>query len=247
MACASCGQKSINNIQPTKLLRKRLNPTFIPARNAERKSEWWWQDELNYVFDEGYSTKEALLMHITKYRHENALPQIPFLSDVVENFICSQECMSQYSIEYLPDYQVAVSASQYLHGAKAWLKGNLLGDAALVSQEIAEKRGTVCMNCPFNQTVVNGKQKHDRDFANSEFARLKGDRKTSIDGALQVCAMCTCSNENKVWFSDEVIYAGLNEELKQKFVQTWLGVNNKPMNCWMKETIENNAPKLPNT
>jgi hypothetical protein len=138
---------------------------------------------------------------------------------------------------YTPDHQVHLSASQYLKGALAFVKASMvLSDEELfVDQAEAERRALICLNCPRNVPLVNGASINHQSLAQSKFCKLAEGRQTSVDGALQLCGVCTCVTRCKVHFSQKFIEESSTEQLLGQFKQEYVGRNGKTMKCWIAD------------
>jgi hypothetical protein len=73
----------------------------------------------------------------------------------------------------------------------------------LASPVLAEQRAAVCVACPYNHvgfcTTCHGL----KGFAEE----VVGDRRTSLDGKLGVCAVCSCISKTKIHVSAEALKA----------------------------------------
>lgn len=106
----------------------------------------------------------------------------------------------------------------FLNMMRAWAESTLSGKAAFVSQDEAERRAGICVNCPFNATL----QFSCGACMGAVLTLIHGiigKRKTSYDDRLGACLVCSCSLKAAVHVPVDVQREGLNEELKQDFDQ----------------------------
>ena len=105
----------------------------------------------------------------------------------------------------------------YLKGGIALLENMFFGEKNMVSQEEADARGSVCIECPFNVFP-------DRDAFiqwSDEIAEAStGGKRSKHHDELGNCEICTCPLRAKVWNKD----AKMTEKESEK----------APDFCWAK-------------
>lgn len=139
------------------------------------------------------ATRAELVSNIVNYRSQNRLPTIEKLDLVIENYLCG-----------LPQNAGKCKAGtlkrgfvQYLKGGLALIQNIFYGEENMVSQEEADRRGAICLNCPCNVFV-------DRDmfikWSDEMALHSIGDRKSVYHDQLGNCAGCSCNMRAKVFF-----------------------------------------------
>jgi hypothetical protein len=95
-----------------------------------------------------------------------------------------------------------------------------------VSQEVAEARASVCVNCNLNLDLNCASCKAG-SFA-AQLARLVGNKKTSLDAKLDHCDACGCALKLKVWAPTSVVLSNTTPATMSQL----------PEACWIrKESI----------
>jgi hypothetical protein len=118
------------------------------------------------------------------------------------------------------------SVMSFLGMMKAWAQSTLSGKDAFVSQEEAERRSSICANCPMNVTL---------QFSCGAcmgavitlMSSIIGNRKTEQDKDLGACLVCSCSLKAAVHVPVDVQREGLTNEINQEF--------DKIVNCWKRK------------
>ena len=124
------------------------------------------------------------------------------------------------------------SVLSFLNMMKAWAQSTLSGKSAFVTQAEAERRASICADCPMNATL---------QFSCGAcmgavitlLSSILGNRKTERDNELGACLVCSCSLKAAVHVPIDVQREGLNEEIKQDF--------EKIKHCWKKSEDEFSA------
>jgi hypothetical protein len=92
----------------------------------------------------------------------------------------------------------------------------------LVSQEEAERRAAICVQCPYNQaekfSFCGG---CSAKTAAAKLARFALGRSTPLDGDLKTCSVCSCRLSLKVWVRREAMD---EPSLRDKWAPS----------CWMR-------------
>ena len=108
------------------------------------------------------------------------------------------------------------SVMSFLGMMKAWAQSTLSGKDAFVSQAEAERRASICANCPMNVTL---------QFSCGAcmgavitlMSSIIGNRKTEQDKDLGACLVCSCSLKAAVHVPIEVQREGLTNEINREF------------------------------
>lgn len=210
------------------------NPTiFYRGKNQYIPLPYVYVDENNNIFED--PSLELLVARVTQFRHENGMAPIPYLAPVIESFtFLSDDKYAEFREAYVFKAETHLNMLQYLRGAAAYVKGALFG-VELVGQAVAEKRGSRCLDCMYNQQVVNGRTKEDLNLAQSKFCQLRGERRVTMEPSLHICAKCTCVTGCKIWFSKKFIDEGTTQALKSELERSMLLISGKTGKCWITD------------
>lgn len=248
MGCASCQQRA--HEASLRAAKQKAALENAEHQLARPKSPWFpplyaFKDEQDPANEFTDPDLQMLIMRIIQFRHENNLPDIPYIQNVVLHYTMMSNPDYLPHIEwYTPNHEVTVSVKQYALSALAYVKAATHSpDNVLVDAEEAERRAAICVNCPRNIPKINGRTKHDPSFAQSRFAQLAQGRTTSLDGMLNLCGVCTCMLTAKIHFTQEFIEDATQQELLRQFTQEYVGVNGKPMQCWIGTAYAENLAK----
>lgn len=228
MACPSCGSASSKLRAPINVndqLARPLAPWFPPT--------YLFIDESQNKFEN--PDLSLVIAQVTQFRHENNLPAIAYLQETILNFtMLSDDRYAQHREMYNPSPEVSLSAKQYIAAAFAYLHARTLTPEELfVTQEEAERRAAICLNCPRNVHTVNGRTKQDPGLGQSKFVQLAKGRTTTVDNSLNLCGVCTCVLTGKVHISPQIIKESTTQELLGQFKQEYVMLNGKPGHCWI--------------
>lgn len=163
-------------------------------------------------------SKKTLLDRITLFRQQNNLPEIEFLSDVVENYWCS-----------LPENVGRCEPKELSRGLLASIRGGIAVIKnymykSFVPQEVAESRAKQCASCKFNEMPVTAGVKHWLDLM---AVNSVGDNRTPQYSRLGTCTVCTCPLNMKVFYDGKV---PATPDQVEKY---------KSVNCWQLNILEN--------
>lgn len=181
-----------------------------------------------------------VLAQVTQYRHENKLKPIKFLKELVVDYTMrSDETLAPYTTYYQTNEQVHLSAKEHMLGAAAYLRAKTVmsNEQLFVAQDKAEKRALTCLNCPRHIPMLNGHTVNSPSLAQSQFARLAADKKTTVDNALMICGVCTCLCKAKVHFQLDFIKSASSPRLLQEFKQKYIGLNGQDHRCWIGQEL----------
>jgi hypothetical protein len=91
-----------------------------------------------------------------------------------------------------------------------------------VSQEEANRRASICVNCPLNSNVTGCLP---CSGLASVAQSLIGNKKTPADHLLKMCGVCGCVNKVKVWVKKETL---------DKLTTVKDNQDKYPVGCWQK-------------
>ena len=120
-------------------------------------------------------------------------------------------------------------------GKGAEIIKNWLGSGGVtVSQEQAQSRANVCLQCPMNsdghaftEGLANAIKDHI-EFKNTHGLRVEGEK------SLHTCKICLCALRLKVWCPTELLERRMTREEFEQY----------PGNCWLdSELNKKNEPK----
>lgn len=142
-----------------------------------------------------FSTKQQLIQHIISYRAQNKLEPIKHLNLVLEDYWCRRRVNAPKCIPVtLQRGWVAT-----LRGGLRVLENIFFGEEKMVTQEIADRRSEICVNCPHNIFIDKGPfiQWSD-DIAEAS----TGGRRSKHHDDLGNCGVCSCPLRAKVFAKD---------------------------------------------
>ena len=160
------------------------------------------------------ASEKELVSRIRSYRQQNNLEPLEFLEAVIENYLCHRP----------ENVGGCTQRGEFKRGVFAYLKGGLvllknLAYKSYVSQEVADKRAALCLQCPKN--VFPDKDRFIK-WSDSVAEASVGDRKAKGHELLGNCDVCSCVNKAKVWYPGP--FTPTKEELAQF-----------PDFCWQKQ------------
>lgn len=105
-----------------------------------------------------------------------------------------------------------------------------LAGSPLVSPELANERAAICANCQENVPYAQNCStcKHVEDAVRA----VIGDLSTPLDGRLNACFICGCSNKAQVWLPSEILAKGVNAEMMERFNAVRVTLADGNVDCW---------------
>jgi len=197
---------------------------------------WRFEDpDTGFKFS-GYASFRDLLTHVRNYRVQNRLTIPSTISSLVECWLCEQPKMARYCKEE-GEVVATRTVEQYVSGAIAATKVISRGSkGGLSSQEEAERRASICVNCPHNKP--NKEHSRLRRYSDNFVQWAIGSfRKTSLDDKLFSCDVCSCPLRAKVHVSMSIVKESLTEEEVAKLPVGLPGIDGSPIYCWQIENI----------
>lgn len=189
---------------------------FMKFRPFEGPASYTFKDP-----DTGYqytaNTQAELVKKIIGYRTQNRLEPLEALDAVLVNYWC-----------HLPENRGKCEPYRLRRGFLQTLRGgiSLLLNYAydkFVTQEKAEARAAVCVDCPYNVVPEKGKV---NEWLDEIAVACVGDRRTSVHTELGTCAVCSCPLSSKVFYGGKIELE--LEELEQM-----------PNFCWQRKEVLN--------
>lgn len=111
----------------------------------------------------------------------------------------------------------------YIKGGISLIKNIYYGDKNMVSEAVADKRSTICAECPFNVFPDKGAfLKWSDDIAEGS----TGGKRSVNHDLLGSCEICTCPLKAKVWYKAPDGRYMTDKELAQAPSYCWQ--RNKP-------------------
>lgn len=195
---------------------------------------WRFEDpDTGFKFS-GYSTFRELLNHVRNYRLQNKLTVPSGIAALIECWLCEQPKMERYCREE-GDVVTRRTVRQYASGAIAASKVIVSRDG-ISSQEEAERRAIICVNCPHNK--LNKEHSRLRRYSDNFVKWAIGSfRKTSLDDKLFSCEVCSCPLRAKVHTAIKIVRESLTEEDKARLPMGLPGRDGSPVYCWQIENI----------
>lgn len=190
---------------------------FMKFKALEGPVYWTFTDP-----DSGYiyraNSKPDLVKFIVSYRAQNQLPEIEYLGETIDNYLCHHPS-NKGRCEPMPSLKRGLMKT--IRGGIALLETWLYDKT--VTQEKADERAAVCVECPHNVFPRIGAIDKWSDAV--AFACLGDDRKSKYNDKLGHCEVCSCVLKSKVFFGGEI------ELTKHELVQM-------PDFCWQKKEVE---------
>mgnify|MGYP006270111269 CR=1 FL=1 len=185
--------------------------------------------ETGYRFS-GYHNADELYRQIEAHYRANDIPLPDNWRELVEDQMCQRlpAGWCQYD-DGTPAAGITegLSFDRIMQGITSL--SNMAAEAAkggdpFVDQDEAEKRADICTRCFYNVPsgfcMGCGGARVILDMV----AKVKGNRTTSKDGALQNCGVCGCRNDAIVHVKRNILLSGENPDT----------TNKRPAWCWLK-------------
>lgn len=136
-------------------------------------------------------------MQIRNYREQNQLPDIPYLETVVENYLCGLP----ENVGKCDKIKIKRGILEYIKGGVALLENVFYGESNMVSEEVANSRAAICIECPYNVFPDKGPFIEWSD----KLAEAATHGKRSIHHTkLGNCMACQCPLRAKVWYGGKI-------------------------------------------
>lgn len=174
-------------------------------------------------WSESFTCVRDLMNHIRKFYEANNWDDAPAEEDVLDELcrlleLHGDDTFCEGSQPQPKDGKIKVSIKALAQGTKVyadWIKSS-----QKVSVVEAERRASICVQCPWN--VTSNECKSCRGL--SRFAVMVGDMakfvgglpETSLDKRLHTCLVCLCANKIKVFCPLDIILANITEDQKSK-------------------------------
>lgn len=210
---------------------KLLNPHVNPAGGLR-----FVDPDTDYEYSKPYETFEQLEAHVQEYRKQNKLPPLDEFRQVWENWICQEFGMETRCCPVGED--IKRNFEQYMKGAKAWIR-TIFKKEKWVSQEEANRRAAVCVNC--NQNLINIGHRMSQFYTDKFMRHQVGNRKTPSDNKLYTCKICTCILRSKVHYNSKEVSDSLTStEIGRLSYEPKDVSTRRPVKCWQLQTVEEN-------
>ena len=204
----------------------------LKQKNKTPPGGWRYTDPDTGFNFRKYRTIEELVDRVTTYRLHNNLPPIPSLRLIIEHWLCCQPNMEQHC---KPTTVVSRSLRQYLQGAKAAVKIAASGDSAYTTQQEAEARAVICVDC--FQNVENKKHSRLGRYTDKYLRSMVGSRRTSLDEQLFSCNLCTCPLRPKVHVTQSIIEEALTRKERGVLKIPMTSKSGKKFYCWQFKPV----------
>lgn len=161
------------------------------------------------------NTRAELVGNIVSYRAQNGLAPLEKLNLVIDNYLCSLPCNTGKCKEL----QLGRGLLQYIKGGLVLLQNVFYGSSNMVSDELAEKRASICRDCVFNVFPD-----HDNFVTWSDNIALHstGGRRVSLHDSLGHCQCCTCVLNAKVFYKGPFVLSKEEEDcMRSANVKCW--------------------------
>ena len=184
-------------------------------------------DKFRYKFPDGHTVdafgKDEWREKIIKYATDNQYP-VPTTEEAEDQYcrtLSGEWCSGGDEYSFVSN---RFTFDDFIRGMKTLGEFVLKGE--VVSQEVAEARGTVCSRCVLNMDVPGCSS--CSGMANAVVA-IKGAKTTKVDHLLKACGICKCANEAKVWLPIEIIAKSTTPEMMEQYKRV--------SECWQKDEL----------
>lgn len=154
------------------------------------------------------ANRKELISNIVNYRIQNKLEPIEYLQVVLDNYLCSLPC----NIGKCKPLVLKRGFLSYLQGGLTLVKNIFYGEKMMVTQAEADRRASICKDCPLNSFP-------DRDMFikwSDDIARHSvGERRVVCQDDLGNCMGCSCCLKAKVWYKGPFVLAGSQRQQMQ--------------------------------
>jgi hypothetical protein len=214
-------------------MRLRNPDADIPARGWAAR-----QPETGRVLQSG--TLRTLTRDVLVYRTANNLPVEPNIRRQVETQVCgtmSESDSARYCV-FLNDDDAKNPVKLRQHrstitdlenfgkAVKAVLETAASQEALHVSQEEADRRGSICASCPKNLPIANC---WGCGTLGSIYRSILGRQSSAHDHRLHSCDVCGCDNKTQVHFTGRVLrLAAEKQGIMDAEFPNW---------CWKREVL----------
>jgi hypothetical protein len=185
-------------------------------------------DKYRFLFSDGHVehafSQDEWRGKVVKYATDNGypVPTIEEMEDQLCRTLSGEWCSGGDEYSFVSN---RFTFNDFLRGMKTLGEFVLKGE--VVSQEVAEARGTVCSRCVLNTDVPGCSS--CSGMANAVVA-IKGAKATKVDHLLRACSICKCANEAKVWLPIEIIAKSTTPEMTEQYKRV--------SECWQKDELE---------
>lgn len=194
----------------------------LPNRFTAPPGGWRYRvPETGQIFSA--SNEQELLGQLRAHYGAAGYPMPANLVELIDQNICAQH----------PDYCVgsgpAPKASGLAHTFTTVLQGTrtigawLLGGRELVSQDVADRRASICSMCVQNDEP-QGCTSCNSKVMKEAVEKLVGKRSTALHDRLLSCRICGCNLRAKVWFPLRILLDHMPAEQQERLPET----------CWLK-------------
>lgn len=216
-------------------MRLRNPDSDIPARG-------WFAKQPETGTTLRGSTLRSLIKEVQVYRTANNLPMEKNIRRQVETQICqtmSQDEAAHYCTflneddsknpPRLRQYKSTITdLENFGKAVKAVMETAVASREINVSQQEADRRGTICASCPRNIPIANC---YGCGTLGAIYRTISGRRASANDFRLHSCDVCGCDNKTQVHFTGEVLRLAAE---KQGFMDAEF-----PDWCWKREVLKN--------
>jgi len=186
---------------------------FFRFKPFEGPARFYWKDpDTGREFEE--SSKQALIDRITTYRGQNNLEPLEEISFVLESYWCG---LPENKGKCVPVEGLKRGLLGYLKGGVALIQ-NLWYDTT-VPMRVANERGAVCVECPFNS-------KYDvpwfEEWSNNVAIASVGEKRSAHHDNLWQCSACSCPLKAKVFYNGRIELTNEQEKvIKETNPKCW--------------------------
>lgn len=220
--------------------RQRVTQEILTIRQDKTQVPGGWEffdPELGYHYQgkkQGpqtipYESIDELISHIRRYREAYKKPMLENARLLIHTYLCNKPEVRPYCSQPPP---IERNLRSYITGAMVAIKTILKGKQGFCSQEEAERRASICAQCPANSIFSLTSTQRQTDKVMLETTK---EFSTANDALLETCGVCGCPLKAKVHFDLESVQDALTSDQKRRLPIRELSKRKEIFTCWMAE------------
>lgn len=166
---------------------------------------------------------QKIRVHLNVNGFENAVIERSEIEDDVATRLSAVDPNCCYDSSVIPKNERKIHIADVIRLTRT-LISNVSSGFERVDQSEADRRAKICSECQFNISSDGCEGCRNSGAAAAIVGTITGDRKTSLDGSLNVCAFCGCFNKAQIWFPLIDLQNGMGQPMRDEL----------PSNCWKK-------------
>jgi len=175
--------------------------------------EWYFKNPEDNFIIRGSNLADTA-NKVRMYRAQNEHEPLDYLESIIENYLCFRP-ENRGSCEKMPPLKRGLYTT--IKAGVLLIKQMMYNSFA--SQEVADRRASLCVECPLN---VFPDKSAFVTWADHIAEQTVGERKSKFHNEIGNCEACTCLLRSKVFYNDKI-------KLKPKVEIKMREIN---PNCW---------------